>query len=98
MEAQALEDWKAAATELDILEDNEAWKLENHSEDFDAPLIEARLKQLDEARINCDVTRMLYLVRTSLSRDLGGMSNSRLYKHSNIGTKNLIECYIDSTL
>jgi TAG lipase / steryl ester hydrolase / phospholipase A2 / LPA acyltransferase len=26
------------------------------------------------------------------------MSNSRLYKHSNIGTKNLIELYIDSTL
>lgn len=41
---------------------------------------------------------MLYLVRTSLSRDLGGMSNSRLYKHSNIGTKKLIERYIDSTL
>jgi TAG lipase / steryl ester hydrolase / phospholipase A2 / LPA acyltransferase len=41
---------------------------------------------------------MLYLVRTSLSRDLGGMTNIRLYKHSNIGTKYLIERYIDSTL
>lgn len=98
MQAEAHEDWRAAARELDILEDNEAWKSENHSEDFDAALIEAHLKQLDEARINCDVNRMLYLVRTSLSRDLGGMTNVRLYKHSNIGTKHLIERYIDSTL
>ena len=83
---------------MDVLEDNEAWKSEKHCEDVDAALIEARLKQLDEARINCDVNRMLYLVRTSLSRDLGGMTNIRLYKHSNIGTKYLIEQYIDSTL
>ncbi len=83
---------------MDLLEDNEAWKSEKHSDNFDAALIEARLKQLDEARINCDVRRMLYLVRTSLSRDLGGMTNIRLYKHSNIGTKQLIEQYIDSTL
>jgi TAG lipase/steryl ester hydrolase/phospholipase A2/LPA acyltransferase len=41
---------------------------------------------------------MLYLVRTALSREIGGMTNIRLYKHSHIGTKNLIERYIDSTL
>jgi TAG lipase / steryl ester hydrolase / phospholipase A2 / LPA acyltransferase len=98
MQAEAIDDWRTAARELDVLEDNEAWKSEKHSDDFDAALIEARLKQLDEARINCDVSRMLYLVRTSLSRDLGGMTNIQLYKHSHIGTKQLIERYIDSTL
>lgn len=41
---------------------------------------------------------MLYLLRTALSRDLGGMGNIRLYKHTYIGTKNLIERYIDSAL
>ena len=96
--AETREQWRAAAQELDILEDNEAWKYDTQSDDFDAPLIAARLRQLDDARTDCDVKRMLYLVRTALSRDLGGMGNIRLYKHSHIGTKDLIERYIDSTL
>ncbi|KAG4417150.1 hypothetical protein IFR04_009719 [Cadophora malorum] len=96
--AKTLDQWKAAAKELDVLDDNEAWKADSTSPEFDAELIETRLEQLDEARINCDVKAMLHLVRTALARDLGGMGNIRLYKHSHIGTKDLIERYIDSTL
>jgi TAG lipase/steryl ester hydrolase/phospholipase A2/LPA acyltransferase len=96
--AETMDNWVAAAKELDILEDNETWKYDNNSNDFDADLVAARTRELDEARINCDVKKMLYLVRTALSRDLGGMGNIKLYKHSHIGTKDLIERYIDSTL
>lgn len=96
--AETMEQWQTAAKELDVLEDNEAWKAASTSSEFDAPLIEARLKQLDEARTNVDIKAMLNLVRTALQRDLGGMGNRILYKHSHIGTKNLIERYIDSTI
>lgn len=96
--AETMEQWQKAAKELDMLEDNEAWKQESTCSEFDVELIEARLKQLDDARTNCDIRLMLYLVRTALSRDLGGMGDIRLYKHSHIGTKDLIERYIDSTL
>jgi TAG lipase/steryl ester hydrolase/phospholipase A2/LPA acyltransferase len=96
--AETMEQWQTAARDLDVLEDNEAWKFDTSSSEFDATMIEARLKQMDDARINCDIKLMLNLVRTSLSRDLGGMENIRLYKHSYIGTKDLIERYIDSTL
>lgn len=41
---------------------------------------------------------MMYLIRTALSRDLGGMDNVDLYRHSYIGTKSLIERYVESTL
>ena len=41
---------------------------------------------------------MLFLVRTSLSRGIGDMGNIKLYKHSHIGTKNLIDRYIISAL
>ena len=68
------------------------------SPDYNAALVEARLKQLDEARISCDVGRMLFLIRTSLTRDLGDMGNIKLYRHAHIGTKNLIERYIASAL
>lgn len=96
--AETMEQWRTAAKELDILEDNEAWKFDNSSADFDAPLIQTRLAQLDEARTNFDIRKMLLQVRTALSRDLGGMGNVNLYKHSYVGTKNLIERYIDSTV
>lgn len=93
-----MDDWRAAAQELDVLAKNETWKADPASDDYNVTLISARLKALDDARTNCDVTQMLYLVRTALSRDLGGMGNIRLYKHSHIGTKDMIERYIDSAL
>jgi TAG lipase/steryl ester hydrolase/phospholipase A2/LPA acyltransferase len=83
---------------LDVLYHNDTWKADTTSPDFDSTLLEARLKQLDQARINCDVPQMLYLVRTALSRDLGGMGNLRLYKHSFVGTKQIIERYINSAV
>jgi TAG lipase/steryl ester hydrolase/phospholipase A2/LPA acyltransferase len=96
--AETMEQWRTAARELDVLEDNVAWKADSTSSEFDGPLIEARLKQLDEARTNVDIKAMLNLVRTALVRDLGGMGNRSLYQHSHIGTKDLIERYIDSTI
>lgn len=96
--AETMEKWRAAAKELDILEGNEEWKFDNSSADFDAPLIQARLAELDDARTNVDIKRMLAQVRTALSRDSGGMDNIQLYRHSYVGTKDLIERYIDSTL
>lgn len=92
------EDWQAAATELDEIEGNNDWKSVFDSTDYDAALVESRLKQLDEARISCDVGRMLFLVRTSLTRNLGDMGNLKLYKHTHIGTKDLIERYITSAM
>ena len=96
IQATTYEDWTAAATELDRLEGHDEWKLERDSAEYDFAVVEARLKQLDEARINCDLKRMLFLVRTSLTRSLGGMGDLRLYKHSHFGTKELIERYIES--
>ena len=94
--AMNYEDWQTAAAELDDLEGNNGWKAIFDSPDYDAALVEARLNQLDEARISCDVGRMLFLIRTSLTRNLGDMGSIKLYKHTHIGTKDLIERYITS--
>lgn len=40
----------------------------------------------------------MYLVRTALSRDLGGMGNVDLYRHSYTGTKRIIERYVASAI
>ncbi|KAK6527336.1 hypothetical protein TWF281_010520 [Arthrobotrys megalospora] len=41
---------------------------------------------------------MLFLIRTTLTRHLGGMGNVELYRHSYTGTKYLIESYIETAL
>ncbi|KAF2643353.1 patatin-domain-containing protein [Massarina eburnea CBS 473.64] len=97
-EAESYEDWTAAVTELDTLEGNDAWKLEDESPEYDYALLKTRLEEIDNARISCDVKRMVYLIRTALTRDLGGMGDLRLYKHSHIGTKKLIERYNESVM
>ncbi|PYH93539.1 patatin family phospholipase [Aspergillus ellipticus CBS 707.79] len=97
-DAIVFEDWKEAASELDELEKNYVWKQTFECSDYAPDLVQERLKQLEDARLSCDVSRMLFLIRTSLSRDLGNMSNVSLYKHSHLGTKDLIDRYITTAL
>lgn len=96
--AETHEQWETAAQELDALEANDHWKAEAYTGDYNPELIESRLKALDQARVNCDLRSMMHLIRTALSRDLGGMGNIDLYRHSYCGTKKLIERYVDSAL
>ncbi|KAL5342803.1 acyl transferase/acyl hydrolase/lysophospholipase [Aspergillus crustosus] len=92
------EEWKECACELDKLEDNNSWKETFECDEYNPHLVQERLEQLEAARLSCDVSRMLYLIRTSLSRDLGGMSNASLYKHTHFGTKVLIDKYITTAV
>ncbi|KAK1762997.1 acyl transferase/acyl hydrolase/lysophospholipase, partial [Phialemonium atrogriseum] len=96
--ARTMKEWETAARELDTLEGNDEWKLDDSTGDYQPEVVEARLKELDEARTNCDIANMLYLLRTAFSRDLAGMGNIDLYRHSYVGTKRLIERYVDSAV
>ncbi|KAH0530176.1 hypothetical protein TsFJ059_004836 [Trichoderma semiorbis] len=96
--AETLKQWQAAAQELDVLEGNDDWRRDDESDDYNARLIEERLRALDEARESRDIRTMMHLIRTALSRDLGGMGNVDLYRHSYLGTKTLIERYVESTM
>ncbi|OAQ97180.1 hypothetical protein LLEC1_01263 [Akanthomyces lecanii] len=96
--AETLKHWQQAAEELDLLEGNDEWKRDFSDGDYNPCLIEERLTALEEARANGDLLTMMHLIRTELSRDLGGMGNVDLYRHSYLGTKTLIERYVDSAL
>ncbi|KAG2163036.1 hypothetical protein VTO58DRAFT_110493 [Aureobasidium pullulans] len=97
-QAKCYTDWFSAASELDTLEGRDAWKEEEECDEYDTALLKARLQELEDARISCDAKRMLFLARTSLTRDLGNMGDLRLYKHCRVGTKALIERYISAAL
>ncbi|KAI9834664.1 MAG: hypothetical protein M1826_000066 [Phylliscum demangeonii] len=97
-DALTYDEWRTAAEELDVIEGHDRWKALRPSPDYDVDLVEARTRQLDEARASGDVDRMLFLIRTSLARGLGEMGNVRLYRRSHVGTKRVIERYISTAL
>jgi TAG lipase / steryl ester hydrolase / phospholipase A2 / LPA acyltransferase len=61
-------------------------------------MIQKRMRKLKKSVKMSDVARLQYLLRTQLSRTLGGMNILRLYKHSWHGTKMLISEYIDTVI
>ncbi|KAI1436823.1 acyl transferase/acyl hydrolase/lysophospholipase [Xylaria sp. CBS 124048] len=90
--------WDAAARELDFLDGHEEWKTDVSTGEYNPEILMMRLRDLDNARETGDMRAMMHLLRTSLSRDLGGMGNIDLYRHSYSGTKKLIDNYVDSAL
>eukprot|EP00127_Corallochytrium_limacisporum_P002986 Clim_evm33s144 gene=Clim_evmTU33s144 len=96
--APSYEEWKDAAEQLDRLEGNDKWKTSLDGAHFDAGLIATRLQELREARLQGDVKRMMHLLRCGLFRNLGGMLNPELHERCRIGTKKVIEDYIDEVV
>ncbi|KAF2153278.1 putative esterase of the alpha-beta hydrolase superfamily, partial [Myriangium duriaei CBS 260.36] len=97
-QAQTYSEWHAAAAGLDEIEGHDAWKLEDECSEYDVSLIRAKLREMDDIRLERDQRKMLSVMREGLARNLGGMGSLRLYKHSRVGTKALIERYIQSVL
>lgn len=96
--AGTLDSWQRAAKQLDQLERANEWKEQDESDDYDYELIKSRLECLERARDSDNIGELRFQIRTSLTRDLGGMGNISLYKHSHIGTKALIERYIETVV
>ncbi|KAG5363558.1 Lipase 4 [Yarrowia sp. B02] len=87
-------DWLKASSELDYLLGNQEWKEKDECPAYDYEYVRLRLDELRHARTNNDTTRLLYLVRTTWSRNLGNLGDVKLYHNSFTGTKRLIEDYI----
>jgi TAG lipase/steryl ester hydrolase/phospholipase A2/LPA acyltransferase len=93
--AKTSQEYREYARQLDILEGNHRWKYDEESDECNMRLIRSRLAKLKEAHRTGDMEEMVRLVRSDLTRDLGGMCNARLYQHTWSGTKTLIEEYTE---
>ena len=94
-QARTYEQWKAAALELDYLEGNVEWKEEFASEFYNYNLIHDRLRELRHYHQTGDYARLKRAIREGLHHDLGNISNPALYHNSYVGTKHLIEEYVN---
>ena len=86
--------YRAACIELDRLEDAQSWKETEPSELYDVDCLRGRLKRLSSAIDRDDVRGMVSLIRSELTRDLGGICNPALHQQSRMGTKYLIQHYM----
>ncbi|CCH42997.1 Patatin-like phospholipase domain-containing protein [Wickerhamomyces ciferrii] len=88
-------DWLQVCDELDELQGFNIWKSEKESRLYDYDIVENSLNELRAARLEKNIPRLLYLIRTTWTRNLGNIGNVNLYRHSHSGTKTLIEDYLD---
>lgn len=96
--AKAHGQWVKAAKELDALDGCHEWKAEDESDLYDHEDLRCKLENLESARDNEDLARMLRVIRMELGRDIAGIGNPKLYDHSRIGTKDLIERYVTTAV
>ena len=96
--ASTYREWSDAAFDLDAIEGNEEWKNQMFSPDYDFELISTRLAMLRDAREMEDLGALVFLLRTSLGRNIGNIGNASLYGHTHIGTKYLIEEFIQEVI
>jgi TAG lipase/steryl ester hydrolase/phospholipase A2/LPA acyltransferase len=94
-EAETYDDWYQAASALDDLDGNDQWREEPDSPDYDYKLLASRVKLLRQLRRRKDLDRLIFRLREELHGNLGNMANPALYQHSRIGTKKLVNAYLD---
>lgn len=91
--------WKELNRQLDEIEGNDKWKCGEISREYDYKLIKSRLNNLKIISESEGISSMMFLLRAGLIRNLGGIGKPCLYQqHCHIGTKSLIEEYIDEVV
>jgi len=90
--------WREAAAALDAVLGFEDWKREEASSEYDWRLIKSRLRLLRQLRESGDIPKLVYHLRQGLHWNLGNSANPILYSHAIIGTKKLIEDYLDEVV
>jgi predicted acylesterase/phospholipase RssA len=87
--------WREIGLELDRLEGAEAWKQDETSDDYDYLLIRERLTLMRALRRGGDVRELAFHLAEGLHGNLANTSNPLLYGVSRVGTKRLVEEYVD---
>lgn len=94
-QAKSYEEWKDLAATYDRVSGMDAWKQVNHSDLYDNDEIYLRLETIRAYREQGDDQGLLFALNEGVHGNMGGMGNPRLYEKALLGTKQLIEDYVD---
>lgn len=93
--ANSYAEWVEIGTELDALNGKDLWKIDDGSDDYNYALIRERLNSLRRYMADNDMAHLARSLREGLYHDLGNMGNPLLYSNAYVGTKKLIEDYVE---
>lgn len=93
--ATSFTSWYTTLLELDDITGKNEWKRTEELDLYDNKLVRAHLEDMKNARELGNHKYLLYLIRTRWVRNLGNMGDISLYRHLFVGTKLLIEEYIE---
>lgn len=93
--AENYQEWKQIALQLDQVAGHEAWKQDNTSPYYGYAFIAERLIRLRRLYQNQHQLELAQYAREGLSFDIANISHPLLYAQSFIGTKKIIEDYIE---
>ena len=93
--AASYKEWREIAVELDSLEGAAAWKQDDTSDDYDYLLIKERLAEMRALRKGGDVRQLVFNLYEGLHGNIGNITNPALYGVARVGTKLLIEQYVE---
>lgn len=93
--AETYEEWKSIALELDEESGAQEWKYDNCSPYFDAEIISERLSRLKRYRFQKRTEDLMYILREGLSYDIANIANPMLFTATYVGTKKIIEDYVE---
>lgn len=93
--AQTYEEWKRTALELDQLLGFESWKTNPSNAYYDFASVRKVVASLERSRTNDDAESLKGVLEVCLRANFAGIESSRLYSQTHLGTKALIENYVD---
>ncbi len=90
--------WQGAAVELDRRQGLDDWKEDETSHDYDWRLIRSRLRQLRQYRAEMDFRKVIHHLRQGMHWNIGNIGNPVLYTAARVGTKRLIQEYVEEVV
>ncbi len=92
------EQWQKSAAEFDRLSGMSDWQRRQTSTLYDHQLVRSRLNRLRDERQHSNDLALLYVLNEGIHGNLGGMGKSVLYQKAHVGTKQLINDFIDEVV
>ena len=93
--AENYAEWKEAAIALDEHEGKDHWRGEPESPDYDYRLLKSRVRLFRRLCKQKDYDQLIFRLREELHGNIGNMANPALYQQTRVGTKKLVNDYLD---
>lgn len=93
--AASYDEWREAAEVYDDMSGGTRWRMTEQTRLYDHVQIRQRLDKLRSYRAKHDHHGLLFTLNEGVHGNMGGMGKSVLYSRSRLGTKHLIEDYVD---